>query len=153
MIFFSTVFNIFFYIYSFFIRAIVHCKFHIKGLLKFLAFLILLSIVIDFVFLAYNFYFNWREVIGYNQFIPNGEGNNLPMDPVRWYPSGVPQGIGVVGGGLATYATLSRLGNVSPRMRVLASLGAMGVSSAHIVYNSALENSVGFNRLAWGFTK
>lgn len=75
------------------------------------------------------------------------------MDPVRWYPSGVPQGIGVVGGGLATYATLSRLGNVSPRMRVLASLGAMGVSSAHIVYNSALENSVGFNRLAWGFTK
>jgi hypothetical protein len=28
----------------------------------------------------------------------------------------------------------------------------MGVSSAHLVYNSTVENPVGFNRLAWGFS-
>lgn len=47
-------------------------------------------------FLSYNFYFNWKKVIGYNQFITNGESYNLHMDPVKGYPSGVPQGINTI---------------------------------------------------------
>lgn len=124
-------------------------KFYTIVLVQILSYLILLSIFINFLFLVYNFYSNWSDIIANPQlFIPNGESNNLPMDPVRWYPAGVPQGMAVVGGGLATYTALSRLSNVSPRIRVLASLGAMGVSSVHIAYHAALENSVGFNRFA-----
>nr|YP_010833277.1 hypothetical protein QLP03_mgp044 [Agaricus bitorquis]WFG54024.1 hypothetical protein [Agaricus bitorquis] len=133
--------------------GLAHFKNHNKVLGKILGYLILLSILIDFLYLAYNFYYNWSEIIAYPQFIPKGESNNLPMDPVRRYPAGVPQGMCVVAGGLATYTVLFRMGNVSPRLRVLASLSAMGVSSAHIIYNSELEHSVGFNRLAWGYTK
>jgi hypothetical protein len=134
--------------------GVSHFKFHIQKIGHILGYLILLSIFIDFLYLAYNFYNNWSDLIANPHFIPNGESNNnLPMDPLRWYPGGVPQGMGVVGGGLATYTVLSRMGNVSPRIRVLASLGAMGVSTAHIVYNSALEHSVGFNRLAWGYRR
>jgi hypothetical protein len=111
-----------FSLFSFKKMGIVQFKLHIKALGKILGYLILLSNFIDFLFLAYSFYNNWSEIISYPHCIPNGEGNNLPMDPVRWYPSGVPQGIGVVGGGLDTYAALSRMGKVPLRIRVFASL-------------------------------
>src|SRR5258708_5972133 len=130
-----------------------HFKSHNKVLGTILGYLILFSIFIDFLYLSYNFYFNWSEIIASPEYIPNGENNNLPVDYVRWFPAGVPQGMGVVTGGLATYTALSRMGNVSPRMRVLASLGAMAVSSIHIAYHASLENSVGFIRLAWGYIR
>lgn len=75
------------------------------------------------------------------------------MDPVRWWPSGVPQGMATVGTALATYTALSKLGNVTPRARVLAAIGAAGATSTHIIYNSAIENSVGFHRLMYGWTE
>lgn len=128
-------------------------KKHIKVLGTILGYLILLSIFIDFLYLAYNFYYKFSELIANPQFIPKGESNNLPMDPVRLYPAGVLQSMGVIAGGLATYAALSRMGKVPPRIRVLASLGAMGVSSAHIVYNTALEHSVEFKRFVWVYTR
>jgi len=86
--------------------------------------------------------------------IPSGEGNsNGNVDPVRWWPSGVPQGWSIIGTGLATFAALSKIPGVSPRLRVLGSLGASGVSAANITYHSAIENPVGFNRFMWSITE
>ena len=90
--------------------------------------------------------------------MPQGSANdNVPMDPVRWWPSGVPQAWSIMGTALGTFAALSRIPSVSPRMRVLASLGAMGVTSAHITYHSAIENPFGFiapaPRLIWSWSE
>jgi hypothetical protein len=86
--------------------------------------------------------------------IPSGDSSsNGNVDPVRWWPSGVPQGWSIVGTGLATFAALSKLPGVSPRMRVLGALGASGVTATNITYHSAIENPVGFNRFMWSMTE
>ena len=87
--------------------------------------------------------------------IPNGESTDLPnkVDPVRWWPSGVPQSISIVGTGLATFMALSKMPGISPRLRVLGALGVSGVSASTITYHSAIENSVGFNRLMWSYSE
>ena len=71
-------------------------------------------------------------------------------DPVRWWPSGVPQAWAVIGSGLITFRTLA---NINPRARVIAALGATGASTSLVLLNSALENSVGFNRFMFGLTE
>lgn len=76
-----------------------------------------------------------------------------PSDPVRPWPSGVPQGIGSVASALGAYAFLNRFSNLSPRTKVVGALVAGGVSTGHLLYNSTLENSVGFNRLMWGISE
>ena len=38
-------------------------------------------------------------------------------------------------------------------MRVLASLGAVGVTGSGIAFHAILQNSVGFNRLIWALTE
>lgn len=86
------------------------------------------------------------------QYIPDGKpDNNTPMDPVRWWPSGVPQSMTVIGTMLGTFLALTKAG-VNPRFRVLGALGAGTVSTTKIIYNSAIENSVGFNRLMYSLT-
>lgn len=83
---------------------------------------------------------------------------NVPMDPVlrsRCWPSGVPQSItcgAVVGTMVGTFIALTKLG-VNPRFRLLGALGAGGVSTGQVIYNSAIENSVGFNRLMFSLTE
>lgn len=74
----------------------------------------------------------------------------VPQDPVRYWPSGVPQNVSIVGVGLATFAALGKLSNCSPRLRVLGALGAAGVSATTVVYQGAIENPVGFNRFMYG---
>lgn len=78
---------------------------------------------------------------------------NPPSDPVRWWPSGMPQGAGVVATAIGTYAALAKIGALNPRVRVLFSLAAAGVSGSTIAFLSVLENSVGFNRLMWGMSE
>nr|QWO71373.1 DNA polymerase [Termitomyces sp. DKA64] len=75
------------------------------------------------------------------------------MDPPRWWPSGVPQGWAIVGSALTTFVVLSRIPGVSPRGRVLGALASGGVSVSQITYNSAIENSLGFNRFMWGLSE
>lgn len=86
--------------------------------------------------------------------IPNGSSDSqTPIDPVRYWPNGVAQSMSTICTGLSVYYTLSKLNNVSPRLRVLSSLGAMGATATTIAYHATLENSVGFNRLMVGLTE
>ena len=86
----------------------------------------------------------------YTPDIPNGNSTTQPTDPVRYWPSGVPQNVSIVGVGLATFMALSKLSNCSPRLRVLGALGAAGASATSVVYQTAIENPVGFNRFMFG---
>jgi len=54
---------------------------------------------------------------------------------------------------LATFSVLSKIPVVSPRLRVLGALSSAGVTAGQITYQSAVENSVGFNRLMWGLSE
>ena len=74
---------------------------------------------------------------------------NSKADPVRFWPSGTPQGWSFLGSALATFSVLSRMSNISPRLRVLAALGAWSsfATAGQITYHTAIENPVGFNRL------
>ena len=89
----------------------------------------------------------------FSNYVPNGNPTNEPTDPVRYWPSGVPQSVSIIGSGLAVFGVLSRIGNCSPRLRVLGALGASGVSASTIAYQSALENPVGFNIFMYGVSK
>lgn len=86
--------------------------------------------------------------------LPDGKSVDNPAlsDPVRWWPSGVPQSATLVGSMVLTFTALTKLG-VNPRMRVLGALGAGGVSGGNIIYHSAIENSIGFNRLMWSVSE
>lgn len=68
----------------------------------------------------------WINTIDlFSNVIPSGDKNDsIPMDPVRWWPSGVPQGWTIVGTALATFGALSKIPGVSPRARVLGALVA-----------------------------
>ena len=86
-------------------------------------------------------------VILLRRVLPEGHSSDNDVDPVRYWPSGVPQGWTIVGTGLATFAALSKMGNCSPR--VLGALSAMGVSATTVFYQTAIENPKGFNRFAY----
>lgn len=94
---------------------------------------------------------NYNSTTSISCYIPNGESSPLPQDPVRWWPSGVPQSIAVVGTMFGAFTALGKVAGCSPRLRVLATLGAGGVTSSHIMYHSAMENSIGFNRFMFSF--
>jgi len=123
-------------------------------------FLILIKILLFVVGIFSNLYYlsyslvhwvDWVDSVSYA--IPSGEGNSTGSDPVRWWPSGVPQGWTIIGTGLATFTALSKIPGVSPRLRVLGALGASGVSAGSVTYHSAIENPVGFNRFMWSLTQ
>lgn len=123
----------------------------IKNISKYIIILYILSYIIFFILQNYS-YFSNPDLFSY--VIPNGDKNDsIPMDPVRWWPSGVPQGWGVVGTGIGVFAALSKVPGVSPRARLLGALAGAGVSASQITYHSALENSVGFNRMMGGLTE
>lgn len=101
--------------------------------------------------------FSYLDYISY--VLPKGNvNNNQPLDPVRWWPSGVPQGWTIVGTALATFGALRKIPGVSPPPtwgigRVLGALASAGVSASQVTYHSAIENPVGFNRLMWGLSE
>lgn len=107
------------------------------------------NLLVYYAFISENLY----EYI-YNV-IPEGNPTNdkVAMDPARYWPSGVPQSATIIGSMLGVYKVLSTIGSVNPRLRVLASLSAGGIAAGNITYHSALENSVGFNRLMFGMTE
>ena len=119
-------------------------------------YIILLYFIINTIYCIsdlYGYYMN-TEFMSRHIDIPTGQANDkVEMDPVRWWPSGVPQGMSIIGTAVATFAALSRMNGVSPRLRVLGALGSAGVAGTQIMYHSAIENSVGFNRLMWGLTE
>lgn len=87
--------------------------------------------------------------------LPEGSSTDKPsaaMDPARIWPSGVPQSASIIGSALAVYATLIKL-NVNPRIKVLSALSAAAITTGNVIYHSALENSLGFNRFMFGLTK
>ena len=113
-------------------------------------FILIINIIIGIVDI-YSYYYTIEL---YSNVIPEGDQNDTtPMDPVRWWPSGVPQGWAIVGTALATFSVLNKIPGINPRLRVLGALGSAGVTASQVTYHSAVENSVGFNRLMWGLSE
>ena len=136
-------------------------NFWIKNILQFvnktkILFNIYLLLLVLKIFDLFFFYMFNLNIVDYSitklNVIPDGNPSDVHSDPVRCWPSGVPQSISVIGTGLAVFTALSKVSNCTPRMRVLSALGAAGVTSTQIVYHSAIENSVGFNRFMFGWT-
>jgi len=125
-----------------------------KYLVNILTYIILFFFLINILLCLIDIYSYYYTIELYSNVLPVGDKNDsTPMDPVRWWPSGVPQGWAIVGTALATFSALSRIPGVNPRLRVLGALGSAGVTASQITYHSAVENSVGFNRLMWGLSE
>lgn len=99
----------------------------------FLKYIIISLILISILLSIIDVYTHWEPIQLYCKAIPSGDKNDLlPMDPVRLWPSGVPQSMAIIGTALATYTLLSRVPAVNARTRVLASLAGAGVSGGAI---------------------
>jgi hypothetical protein len=125
-----------------------------NNILYFIFFLCIIIILIDFLLLNV---LHFEYSLTNNQlpvnYIPEGNPTNDPTDPVRYWPSGVPQGATIIGSDLAVFAALSKLSNCSPRLKVLGALGSMSVSATTVAYQTAIENPVGFNRFMFGLSE
>ena len=72
-------------------------------------FLILINILL-FVLDTLSYFYSIKKFDFVSFAVPSGEGSSTgSVDPVRWWPSGVPQGWTIIGTGLATFAVLSKL--------------------------------------------
>ena len=79
---------------------------------------LLFLILILFSVLTVNFGIFLTDSSNVLHAIPDGNSsNNVPMDPIRWWPTGVLQSITVVGSMVGTYVALTKLG-VNPKLRV-----------------------------------
>lgn len=126
----------------------------LKKFNKFLVYLFFISLIL-FTILTVNFKlysFGFVET-NFLNYIPEGQASSTPQDPNRWWPSGVPQSIVVMGSMIGAFAALGKVHGITPRMRVLASLGAGGVTGANVAYHSAIENSMGFNRFMFSLNR
>lgn len=72
---------------------------------------------------------------------------NSGQDPVRWWPSGVPQTWSIIGSSLAIYRFLP----LPPRLRAIYALGSMGITIPTMIIFNGIENPNGFNRLMYSF--
>ena len=119
-------------------KSINHSRF-IAIALYFTLFIILL----DIFYVIYNTLY---QISTLDEFICNmtsNSSNSIPQDPVRYWPSGVPQNTSIIGATLATYLALRKSG-LSPRVGGIFALTA-GVASATVVTaQSIIENPVGF---------
>lgn len=123
-------------------------------IIKIILFCLIISHILYIFISVWNLYsINYPIDIVLNVSSNSSSGINPPSDPVRWWPSGVTQGTTSVGMGIATYVFLGKMGGISPRFRALTALGAAGVTTTQILYKSALDNSIGFNRLMWGYSE
>ena len=102
-----------------------------------LKYIILFLILFNILLFVIDIYSTYYTIDLFYNVIPSGDKNDsIPVDPVRWWPSGVPQGWTIIGTAIFTYVTLSKIPGVSPRLRVLGSLGSAGVSAGQITYHS-----------------
>jgi hypothetical protein len=62
-------------------------------------------------------------------------GEEQTQDPVRSWPTGVPQSWAILGAAIATY----RAKPVSPRVKARAGFGALGISSSIVLVSQAIE--------------
>jgi hypothetical protein len=114
--------------------------------------IILFYILIYILLNLIDIYSHYFTIDLFSKVLPSVEKiDSIPMYPVRWWPSGVPQGW--TGTALATFGDLSQIPNILPRVKVLGALGSAGITATQFTYQSAVENPVGFNRLMWGFSE
>ena len=128
---------------------------------KYSNFLVLLKIFISLTFMTLLIIYlknilNEHIISNFNYIsnvLPDAQPSDKTQDPVRYWPSGVPQTVGVIGSGLAAFHALNKVSNINPRFKVLGALGAMGASASVTAYHSAIENPMGFNRFMFGWTE
>nr|YP_009344392.1 hypothetical protein [Pleurotus eryngii]APT42207.1 hypothetical protein [Pleurotus eryngii] len=108
---------------------------------KVVTFILILSVLLfftDFVRIMLDYFF----AAGPKFAFVNGENNNIQpiaQDPVRVFPTPLPQVWGTVGTAAAVHRTFT--GN--PRIKALAALGSLGVSIPITIYSMAIENPNG----------
>ena len=83
-------------------------------------------------------------------FTDHSTGSSGPSDPVRWWPTGLPQTKATIASGLGTLALLTRLGLLTTRTRGIAAVVVAATTTSNVIINSTLVKYVGFNRLMWG---
>jgi hypothetical protein len=77
----------------------------------------------------------------------NNNNPNTTQDPVRFWPSGIPQTWGIIGSALAVYRLTPR----NPRIKSLAALTTIAIALPTTVYFHAVNNPYGFNRLIYSW--
>ena len=131
----------------------IYFKSIIRLLLSLFIVLSLISLLVDILYnisvllssSPSDFWSNMNNIPGSSQ---GGISNpNNPQDPVRWWPSGVPQTWTIIGSSLAVYRFLPG----SPRVRAIAALGTLSVTIPSVVLINAIENPNGFNRLMFSW--
>lgn len=135
-----------------------HCWVYLSALARKKSFILLLiSYIITFYIIYSLLYFIISIYLSYSDFnvisfvVEPGSsaGSNFPSDPVRYWPSGVPQSTSIVASGVATYMALRKAG-VSPRVGAIFALGAGSVSASVVTVQSIIGNPVGFSRFMSG---
>ena len=73
------------------------------------------------------------------------------QDPVRWWPTGVPQTFCVIGRAALAYRGVPG----SPRVKAVSAMGSLGVTVPILVFTNALENPKVYHRLlySWIYNK
>lgn len=143
-------------VYSIIVGIIYDTILNIQSILKilFLIFIVLsvLSLLIDII---YNLSYiivdtNPFDLISYMSSSSGSNpvvNSNSVQDPIRWWPSGVPQTWGIIGSSLAIYRFLP----LPPRLRAIYALGSMGITIPTMIIFNGIENPNGFNRLMYSF--
>lgn len=80
--------------------------------------------------------FRWKYLFIYEWWSWGGVNTPAPQDPVRWWPTAVPQTWTVLFGIFSSYKVLSRM---NPRLRVIASFGTVGNTLPSIILNQIVE--------------
>jgi hypothetical protein len=126
-----------------------------KYLNHFVGFMVLVLFSFSFICLVFNFLdFGLTETNILTLVLQEGSTiDKVAMDTPRIWPSGVAQIVSIIGSALAVYTALTKIGGVSPKVRVLSSLSAAAAITGTIIFYTALEYSLWFNRIMCKLTR
>ena len=117
-------------------------NFESNSIIEYFLLVVIVSTVIFFfvelLFALLNYFIIHFNIDFLNMSILDVDANTNAQDPVRWWPSGVPQTWSIMGIAAAIYRT------TRPRVRAVAALSSMGITIPLNIYFHAVENPHGF---------
>lgn len=115
--------------------------------IKAIVFYFILFMSIFYIYyVLFNILYHIYTLENYFDFMCNMTSNSStpnPQDPIRYWPSGVPQAWSVIAASLATFIALRKTG-VNPKVGGAFALSAGLVSASVVTIQSIIENPVGF---------
>ena len=127
------------------------CKNIFQNLITMYIIIVIIFFIVNLLYIIYTSILNFDSYFSiFNTVNSTGtpQPGNVPLqDPVRWWPSGVPQTWAILAGMFGAYKIVSG----SPRIKVLAAFGSLGITAPAIVLHSAIENPVGFHTFMHNF--